>query len=96
MVLVARPKVHRRWLIAGDGGMVELWREMPMTASHGYRIRARYELHEVTTVLPKQREEDKGVPSYPDHGGLNSGEVTLMAVTAEMANVPLLRLNRLG
>jgi len=33
-------------------------------------------------VLPKQREEDKEVPSYPDHGGLNSGEVTLMAAVA--------------
>ena len=67
-----------------------------MMASHGCLIRAWYELYEVTTVLPKQREEDKEVPSYPDHGGLNSGEVTLMAVTAEVANVPLPRLNRLG
>ena len=96
MVLVARPKVHRRWLVASDGVTAELWRETPTTASHGCLIRARYELHEVTTVLPKQREEDKGVPSYPDHGGLNSGEVTLMAAMAGVANVPLLRLNRLS
>ena len=47
-------------------------------------------------MLPKQRAEDKEGPSYPDHGGLNSGEVTLMAVMAEVANVPLPRLNRLG
>ena len=33
-------------------------------------------------MLPKHREEDGKVPSYPDHGGLNSGEVTLMAVVA--------------
>ena len=47
-------------------------------------------------MLSQQREEARRVPSYPDHGGLNSGEVTLMAVTAEVANVPLPRLNRLG
>ena len=88
--------VQRRWLVAGDGGTTELQRETSTMANHGCLIRARYELHEVTTVLPKQREEDKEVPSYPDHGGLNSGEVTLMAVTAEVANVPLPRLNWLG
>ena len=45
-------------------------------------------------MLPKKREEDKEVPSYLDHGDLNSSKVTLMAVTAEMANVPLPRPNR--
>ena len=76
--------------------MAELRREMLAIASHGCLILAQYELHEVSTVLPKQREEHKEVPSYPDHGGLNSGEVTLMAVMAEVAIVPLPRLNRLG
>ena len=96
MVLVARPKVHRRWLVTGDGGTAELRHKTLMTASHGCLNRARYELQGVATVLPKQGEEDKEVPSYPDHGGLNSGEVTLMAVVAEVANVPLPRLNRLS
>jgi len=59
LVLVARPKVHRRWLVAGDGGTAELWREVPATASHGCLNRARYELQGVATVLPKQREEDE-------------------------------------
>ena len=67
-----------------------------MTASHGCLIRAWYELYEVTTVLPKQREEDKEVPSYPDHGGLNSSEDTPMAAVAGMVNAPLPKLNRLG
>ena len=40
--------------------------------------------------------EDKMAPSYPDHGGLSSGEVTPMAVTAEVAKAPLPRLKRLG
>ena len=40
-------------------------------------------------VLPKQREEDKEVPSYPGHGGLISGEVTPMAVMAGMVTVTL-------
>ena len=31
-------------------------------------------------------------PSYPDHGGLSSGEDALMAVTAEVAKGPHLRL----
>ena len=47
-------------------------------------------------VLPRQREEDGKVPSYPDHGGLNSGEDTLMATVARMVNAPLPKLNRLG
>ena len=58
MVLLARSMVQRRWLVAGDGSMVELRREVPMMASLGCLIRARYELHEVATVLPKQRTED--------------------------------------
>ena len=33
-------------------------------------------------MLPKHREEDWKVPSYPDHGSLNFGEVTLMAAVA--------------
>ena len=55
---------------------------MPATASHGCLNRARHELQGIATVLPRQREEDEGVSSYPDHGGLNSGEVTLMAAVA--------------
>jgi len=38
--------------------------------------------------------EDEMAPSYPNHGGLSSGEVALMAVTAELANVPLPRRNQ--
>ena len=33
-------------------------------------------------------------PSYPDHGGLSFCEDALMAVTAEVAKVPLPRCNR--
>ena len=32
--------------------------------------------------------EDEMAPSYPDHGGLSSGDDALMAVTAEVANRP--------
>ena len=64
--------------------------------SHGYLNQARYELQEVTTTLPKQREEDRKVPSYLDHGGLNSGEDTPMAAVAGMDNAPLPKLNRLS
>ena len=64
--------------------------------SHGCLNRARYELQEVTTILPKQIEEDGRVPSYPDHGGLNSGEDTPMAAVAGMVNAPLPKLNRLS
>ena len=45
-------------------------------------------------MLPKQREEDEGVSSYPDHGGLNSGEDTPMAAVAGMDNASLPRPNR--
>ena len=54
-----------------------------------------YKLHETTTELPKQLEEDGRVPSYPDHGGLNSGEGTLMAAVSGIANVPLPTLKQL-
>ena len=47
-------------------------------------------------MLPKQREEDGKVPSYLDHGGLNSGKDMLMAAVAGMVNVPLPKLNRLS
>ena len=47
-------------------------------------------------MLPKHREEDGKVLSYPDHGGLNSGEDTPMAVVAGMVNAPLPKLNRLS
>ena len=67
---------------------------MPATASHGCLNRARYELQRVATVLPKQREEDRKVPSYLDHGGLNSGEVTPMAVMAGMVTVTLAKHER--
>jgi len=73
-VLVARPKVHRRWLVTGDGGTAELRHKTLMTASHGCLIRARYELHEVTTVLPKKREEDEEVTVVVGRGELRSGE----------------------
>ena len=62
--------VQRRWLVAGDGGTAELRREMLTTASLGCLIRAWYELHEVTMVLPKQREEDEKDPRYLDHDDL--------------------------
>ena len=67
-----------------------------MTASHGCLNRARYELQRVATVLPKHREEDGKVLSYPDHGGLNSGEGTLMAAVTGMVNAPLPTLKQLG
>ena len=38
--------------------MAKLRRELPATANHGRLNRTRYELQEVTTVLPKQRTED--------------------------------------
>ena len=66
--------VQRRWLVAGEGGTVELRCETPATASLGCLIRARYELHEVTTVLPKQREEDEEVTVVVGRGELRSGE----------------------
>ena len=47
-------------------------------------------------VLPKHREEDGKVLSYPDHGGLNSGEDLLMAAVAGMVNAPLPKLNQLS
>jgi len=40
-------------------------------------------------VLTRQRNGDGTIPSYPGHGGLISGEVTPMAVTAEMVTVTL-------
>ena len=69
---------------------------MLATVSHGCLNRAWHELQGVATVLPKQREEDEGVPSYPDHGGLNSGEDTPMAAVAGMDNAPLPKLKRLS
>ena len=69
---------------------------MPATASHGCLNRARHELQGIATVLPRQREEDEGVSSYPDHSGLNSGEDTPMAVVAGMDNVPLPKLKQLS
>ena len=69
---------------------------MLATASHGCLNRARHELQGIATVLPRQREEVEGVSSYPDHGGLNSGEDTPMAAVAGMVNAPLPKLNRLS
>ena len=40
-------------------------------------------------MLTRQRNRDGTIPSYPGHGGLISGEVTPMAVTAEMVTVTL-------
>ena len=48
---------------------------MLATASPHCLIQARYELHEVTTELTKQRKEDKGVLVAVGHGELRSGEV---------------------
>ena len=45
-------------------------------------------------ILPKQIEEDGRVPSYPDHGGLNSGEDTRMAAVSGTDNTPLPKLRR--
>ena len=45
-------------------------------------------------MLSPRREEVEKVPSYPDHGGLNSGEVTPMAVTAGMVTVTLAKHER--
>ena len=47
-------------------------------------------------MLHKPRKWDGKVSSYPGHGGLSSGEVTPMAVMAEVAKAPLPRLKRLG
>ena len=47
-------------------------------------------------VLSQQREEAGRVPSYPDHGGLNSGEGTLMATVTGMVNALLAMLKQLG
>ena len=47
-------------------------------------------------MLSQQREEEGRVPSYPDHGGLNSGKGTLMAAVTGMVNVPLPMLKQLG
>ena len=47
-------------------------------------------------MLPRQREEDEGVSSYPDHDGLNSGEDTPMAAVAGMDNASLPKLKRLS
>ena len=46
-------------------------------------------------ILPKQIEEDRRVPSYPDHCGLNSSEDMHMAAVVGMVNAPLPKLNRL-
>ena len=47
-------------------------------------------------MLSQQREEAGRVPSYPDHGSLNSGEGTLMAAVTRMVNVPLPTLKQLS
>ena len=44
--------------------------------------------------LPKQLDEDGRVPSYLDHGGLNSGEDTRMAAVAGTITAPLPKLKR--
>jgi len=44
--------------------------------------------------LSKQLEEDVRVPSYPNHGGLNSGEDTRMAAVSGTDNTPLPKLRR--
>ena len=69
--------------------MAQLRCELPMVATHGRLNRAWCELPEVATVLTQQRNGDRTLPSYPGHGGLISGEVTPMAVMAEMVTVTL-------
>ena len=64
--------------------------------SHGWPHRARYELQKDPTVLHKPRKWDGKIPSYPDHGGLNSGEVTSMAVMVGMVTVTLPKHERLS
>ena len=54
--------------------MARLWRGLPATSSHGWLNQARHEQQEVATVPSQHREEAGRVPSYPDHGGLSSGE----------------------
>ena len=66
----------------------------PATANPHCPKQAWYKLHETTTELPKQLEEDGRVPSYPDHGGLNSGEDTHMAAVAGTITAPLPKLKR--
>jgi len=68
----------------------------PATANPHCPNQACYKLHETTTELPKQLEEDGRVPSYPNHGGLNSDEDTPMAAVAGMVNAPLPKLKRLS
>ena len=87
---------NQRQLVAGDGGTAELRCELPATANHGRLNRARCELQEVAMVLSRQRKGDGKIPSYPDHGGLNSSEVTPMAVMAGMVIVTLPKHERLG
>ena len=93
MVLPSRPKVHRRWLVAGDGGTAELRRGVLTTASPCCLIRARYELHEGTKELSKLRGEDEEVSVV---GG--RGEVTgaAMAAVAGMVTATLPKLEWLG
>ena len=88
MVLLARPKVQRRWLVAGEGGTAELRREVPTMASPCCLIRARYELHEVTKELSKPREEDDEVSVVGGRGELRSGETLTWRTAAEVANRP--------
>ena len=40
-------------------------------------------------MLTWQRKGDGKIPSYPGHGGLDSGEVTPMAVMAGMVTMTL-------
>ena len=47
-------------------------------------------------MLSPRREEVEKVPSYPDHGGLNSGEDTLMAAVAGMVTATLPKLEWLS
>ena len=74
-MLASRPKVQRRWLVAGEGGTTEFWHEVTTTASPCCLIRAQYELHEVTTELSKQRKEEEKVSVVVGRGELHSGEV---------------------
>ena len=66
------------------------------TVSPHCLFRARYELHEVPTELARKEKDDARDPSDPDHGGLNSGEDTLMVAVAGMVTATLPKLKRLS
>ena len=63
--------------------MAKLRRELPATASHGWLNQARYELQEVTTVLPTQRKEDEKASVVVGHVELQLQRDPVMAAVVE-------------